>query len=263
MAIMGGHVRWYEQIFALEGFLAEPTLLFGFQEIPIAARHFGWSVPETYRVPDLVQFLRARGLNQVHVIDHFDPRADLRYDMNKAVPPSEHERYGTLIDIGSLEHVFDTRQALENCLRMVRVGGTYLLHTCVKGYHLHGLHTFHPGILADALALNGFDVVFQGYSTADGEPVQDPAQAEDALIWLVGRKRTHLAEFVCPQQGWEQVYATDVPASPSRIARVLAPAKRALFPFVPPIALDIYRRLRGRRRDSLVERRLRREPAGE
>jgi len=33
--------------------------------------------------------------------------------MNDAVPESEHDRYGTFLDIGSLEHVFDTASARE------------------------------------------------------------------------------------------------------------------------------------------------------
>lgn len=259
MAVLAGHVRWYEQIFAREGFLAEPVLLFGFQDIGIAPQHFSGrlgGVPEAYRVADLVEFLHRRGLAAVEVVDHFDPRAQHRWDMNLPVPAAAHGSFGTLIDIGSLEHVFDTRQALENCLRLVRLGGHYLLHTCVKGYYLHGLHTFHPEVLGEALRLNGFEIVFRAYSSADGEPLADPAYAEDALLWLVGRKLAELAEFVCPQQGgWEQAYA---PPSLSEPPRLLSALRRALFPWVPPALLDVYRRLRGRRRASLVAPPLRR-----
>ena len=54
--------------------------------------------------------MHKRGVNEVRVFDLFDPRADCHYDMNLPVPPDEHERYGTFVDIGSIEHVFDTRQ---------------------------------------------------------------------------------------------------------------------------------------------------------
>ncbi len=48
-------------------------------------------------------------IKDISVIDLFDPRADKRYDMNQPVPQSEHERYGLFVEIGSFEHVFDTR----------------------------------------------------------------------------------------------------------------------------------------------------------
>jgi hypothetical protein len=115
-----------------------------------------------------------------------------------------------VIDIGSLEHVFDTRQCLENCLRMVRVGGVYILHTAVKGYYLHGLHTFSPEALLQVFTLNGFELVYHRYSTDGGAPLEDPTKGENVLIWLVGRKIADISVFKCPQQrGWKELYARD------------------------------------------------------
>jgi hypothetical protein len=142
------------------------------------------------------------------VLDHFDARADLRYDMNQPVPESEHERYGAVLDIGCLEHLFDTRQCIENSLRMVRTGGTYFLHTNVNGYFGHGLHVFDPEGLVAALGLNGFDVLYHRYSTPRGAPLERPQDAPDAIIWLVGVKRRAIKEFEVPQQGkWRAEYA--------------------------------------------------------
>ncbi len=62
---------------------------------------------------------------------------------------TQHERYQTVYDVGTIEHVFDTRQCFENCARMVAVGGHYFIHTPVRGYFGHGLHTFAPGILTE------------------------------------------------------------------------------------------------------------------
>jgi hypothetical protein len=281
MAIIAGHVRWYEEIFATPGFFAEPVLLFGFQEIGIAPRHFrranggGWAplvsrwrrlsgrrdleLPEKYSAPDLAELLRREGIRDVCVLDPFDPRATLRHDMNRPVPADQHERYGTLIDIGSLEHVFDTRQAIENCLRMVRVGGTYLLHTCVKGYYRHGFHTFHPDALSQAYRLNGFEVVFCRFSAASGDPIDEPAQAEDVLVWMVGRKTRSVGDFVHPQQmGWADHYAQGGGDHRSPLARGLARTKGLILPLIPPVVVNLYRWARGRRAESLVARSLRR-----
>jgi hypothetical protein len=161
------------------------------------------------RVPNLGEFMRRRGVRHFQVLDLFDERAQLRYDMNLPVPEEQHEQWGTLIDIGCLEHLFDTRQCLENCLRMVRVGGIYFLHTPVNGYLGHGLHTFNPEGLLGALQLNGFEILYHRYCAKDGTPLDDPADAPDAIIWLVARKTRPLDEFQIPQQGkWYGRYPT-------------------------------------------------------
>lgn len=163
--------------------------------------------PPRYHCSSLSELLRKDGVMQIEIIDLFDPRATLRYDMNYAVPTTEHEKYATVIDIGSLEHVFDTRQCFENCLRMVRTGGLYFLHTPVNGFFGHGLHTFNPCALRDGLQLNGFEIEYEKYSTSWGEPVADPSHKEDIILWIVGRKRRAIERFVCPQQErWIEYY---------------------------------------------------------
>src|SRR4051794_30860369 len=114
--VLQSHVPFYQEIFAIPEFLCDPILCFGFQEFERGATLDG------NHYLDLGAYLATMGL-QATSLDLFDPRSELRYDMNQAIPESKHDSYGTFIDIGSLEHVFDTRQCLENCLRMVRLGG--------------------------------------------------------------------------------------------------------------------------------------------
>jgi SAM-dependent methyltransferase len=209
--ILPGHVPYYLEIFALPGFLAGPLLVFGVQDIAKPAwRRRAASAFAPF--DDLGGYLRAHGVAQVVTTDRFDPRADLHYDFNHAVPAHEHGRYATLIDIGCLEHVFDSRQCLENCLRLVRRDGHFLLHTPVKGYYGHGLHTFDPEGLLGALELNGFDVVYRKYSTKSGREVPSPDAYDDVLIWMVGKKIAEFDRFTSPQQGrWTRTYATSSP----------------------------------------------------
>ncbi len=199
--VLQTHVPYYQEIFAIPGFLRDPILCFGYQEFDRGVTLNGESHA------DLGRYFDARGLREVS-LDLFDPRSELRYDMNDAVPESEHERYGTLIDIGSLEHVFDTRQCFENCLRMLAPGGHYLLHTPVNGYYAHGFHVFNPECLVSALELNGFQVRYQKYSLQSGVPVSDPSGPGDILAWIVARKERSMEKFVCPQQRkWYSRYA--------------------------------------------------------
>jgi hypothetical protein len=236
--ILRFHVPFYEEILRIPDFAQDPILTFGYQDIDGGAppgpnpllprlRRFLVSegklrrvankvkstllpsppIPAGFRHNSLSDLLRAQG-NSVVSLDLFDSRAELRYDMNQPVPESEHRKYGTLIDIGCLEHLFDTAQCLENCIRMVRRGGHYLLHTPVNGYYGHGLHVFNPQGLIDCLGANGFKIVYLKYSTMFGKPISDPSTASNVLIWMVGRKERDVSAFTCPQQKiWSNYYA--------------------------------------------------------
>jgi hypothetical protein len=192
--VLVSHVPFYKEIFAIPGFLRDPILCFGFQEFDHGATLDGTQYLH------LGEYFATLGMGGIS-LDLFDPRSELRYDMNHPVPECEHGRYGTFIDIGSLEHVFDTRQCFENCLRMVAPGGHYLLHTPVNGYYGHGFHVFNPECLLHGLEENGFRVIYEKYSRVDGTPVMDPSAPGDILAWVAARKEREMGRFQCPQQG--------------------------------------------------------------
>jgi SAM-dependent methyltransferase len=201
MGIFKGHVPIYREVFAIPGVLAEPLLSLGHQVM------LGRDLPPDFDFADLNELLKARGLRDVTVLDLFDERADLRHDLNLPVPPSEHERYASVFDIGTLEHLFDARQCLESCMRMVRPGGHFFLVTVVKGWFLHGYHVFHPAFVRQAFELNGFEGRFLRYTAKDGAALERPGDADDVLIWIVGRKTAPIGEFAVPQQKlWSEYY---------------------------------------------------------
>lgn len=185
----------------MKGVLGDPLLMLGYQEI------LGQDFPEDFRYQDVKHLLVARNIHNIKAIDIFDDRADLKYDLNCPVPKFEYEKYRTLLDIGTVEHIFDTRTCFENCLRMISVGGFFVLHTCVKGYFKHGLHVFNPDGLIDLFELNGFEIQYLRYSTVDGEPLQKPNDGENVLIWIVGKKLRPIDTLIIPQQrGWSEAY---------------------------------------------------------
>ena len=193
-------------------------------------------------------------MQTIDILDWYDSRATLRLDMNQPVAAEFHNRYRLFIDIGCLEHVFDTRQCIENCLRMVAPGGHYVLCTPVSGWVGHGFHTFDPKGLVLALTLNGFEIVYQRYTTrGEGRIVERPKG--DTLIWLVGRKLRPMNEFKIPQQDywWGEVFGTGprpsstlMSASSARPTN-LSPRERA--PHADSVS-DITDRKSAARRDS-------------
>jgi hypothetical protein len=239
MAIFIDHVPWFSELFSVPGVVEEPMLLFGQQDIRIspiefkkpgqvrgrekikvlrhhlrrrldAARgriHPDLDVPEEYLAPNLTTMMRNRGLKQIEVLDLFDPNATLRYDMNLPVPEEEHEKYRSFIDIGCIEHLFDTWTCLKNCLQMVSVGGHYTLHTPVHGYFAHGLHVFNPAGICSALEINGFELTYLRFSSQPGVPLPTANGASDVIMWLVAKKLEHRTQLTPPQQGyWNDFY---------------------------------------------------------
>jgi hypothetical protein len=206
--ILEQHLAHHRAAFSLPGVLADPVLVFGFQEVRVTAADD--REPETGlrfgADGDLAGVLRAAGLRTIDVLDLFDARANLRHDMNEPIPPGWRGRYRLVVDIGSLEHVFDTRRCLENLCALVAPGGHYFGHVPVNGYFGHGLHVFNPQAIVGALTLNGFSVRMLRYTTAGGEPVDDPAAGGDVLMWIVARSDGEVEGFTVPQQSFWQAY---------------------------------------------------------
>lgn len=204
MAILQAHIELHREVLGLPGMLASPVLTLGYQDI------FGQALPKDFAYKDVKTLLKARGVEEVVTTDLFDARADWKHDFNHPVPASEHNRYKTIIDIGTLEHIFDTKQALANCITMLAQGGHYFLVTPVFGYFRHGLHTFNPELIIQAFLLNGFEIRYLQYAHQNGQRVKknEPASpASNVDIWIVGQKVRSLPDFVNPQQGsWENIY---------------------------------------------------------
>jgi hypothetical protein len=200
-------------MFSLPEVLSDPAFVFGFQEIrDPSGDEPGGAGLRFANCEDLGAALREAGLQTVDVLDLFDERANLRHDMNEPIPLEWHGRYRLVVDIGSLEHVFDTRRCLESLLALVGIGGHYATHVPVNGYFAHGLHVFNPEALLAALAPNGFSLRMLRYTTASGERLEDPAQEEDVLMWLVARREREVTRFAVPQQRlWPTYYAESDP----------------------------------------------------
>lgn len=198
MAIIKDHISIYKEIFKNPELISGHIATIGFQDI------LGKKLPQDYNYPDFKKFLiHNHKTISVTTIDPFDDRSDLKYDLNLPVPNQEIEKYDCIIDIGSLEHIFDTKQAIENCMRMIKVNGHYFLHTAVNGLSNHGLQTFNHLALIDAFRLNSFSIKYLSYSSYRGVPIKQPQHSNDSWIWLIGQKNKTMFMFSIPQQtGW-------------------------------------------------------------
>jgi hypothetical protein len=81
------------------------------------------------------------------------------HDMNQRIESQYHEAFDTVIDGGTLEHVFNFPVAIQNCMSMVKLGGQLVLMTPWHNYPGHGFYQFSPELIYNTLTTeNGFQV---------------------------------------------------------------------------------------------------------
>jgi SAM-dependent methyltransferase len=104
--------------------------------------------------------LRAIGATRTYSIDASDfEGADFVHDLNKPLPSELANRFDTVFDGGTLEHVFNFPVAIRNCMEMLRVGGHFFMHTCANNLCGHGFYQFSPELFYRIFSeQNGFAV---------------------------------------------------------------------------------------------------------
>lgn len=178
-------------------------------------------------------FLRSLcGASTVEAIDHSGYEgAAIIHDLNVPVADELEEQFDTIIDGGTLEHVFNFPIALASCMRMLRPGGRLFLFAPANSLMGHGFYQFSPELLYRALSQpHGFEVermqvVQSRYVSTElatvGRPldVADPAELgvrtvvagrHPLSLHVQARKLRHLTRpFEVPPQQSDYVRAWD------------------------------------------------------
>lgn len=135
----------------------------------ILRRHGAWPPPEDEN--DFMRslagtlwrfdvFARALGAKEVIACDISGYEgATLVHDLNRPVPAEQEERYDAVIDVGTLEHIFNFPVAMANCMRMVKPQGHLIIITVCNNHCGHGFYQFSPELFFRVLSAdNGFSV---------------------------------------------------------------------------------------------------------
>lgn len=187
-----------KEIMELPGFLSSPLLCLGVQDIEKS--DVPGVIPDEFKFDTLGQLLRKRGI-MVDELDPFDNRAWLDFNLNNPVPEFVLERYNTVLDYGCIEHIFDTKMVFKNCIRMLKEGGLYAIHTPVRNFADHGLHTFSSELIPRVFQANRFMLTYERYTTSSGRDVDIKSDENvDVIGWYVGMKMASLPEFYSPEQ---------------------------------------------------------------
>jgi SAM-dependent methyltransferase len=98
------------------------------------------------------------GAKEVVVTDVSDYEgAELILNLNDPVPEAQFGQFDVILDIGTLEHLFDVPTALGNLVKMLKIGGQIILIVPTTNSIDHGFYMFSPTLLFDFFQANGFD----------------------------------------------------------------------------------------------------------
>ena len=116
--------------------------------------------------------------------------------MNTPIPEDLKHRFSTVIDGGSLEHVFDFPTALKSCMEMVELGGHFISFSPGNNWFGHGFYQFSPELYFRVFSpANGFElqrvILCEAIPRAHWYEVMDPQLAR-CRVQLVNFRRTHL-----------------------------------------------------------------------
>lgn len=102
-------------------------------------------------------FFRNLGLREVLAMDCSEYEgADILADLNAPIDTRLENRFGCVVDGGTTEHVFNTRQCLMNIARLVRPGGRVIHFSPMNNYANHGFYQLSPTLFYDYYATNEF-----------------------------------------------------------------------------------------------------------
>ncbi len=142
--------------------------------------------------------------------------ADIICDLNQPLPAELEHRFDLIVDGGTLEHVFDVRQALMNINRMLRPGGRIIHMSPASNYLEHGFYQFSPTAFFDYYGTNGFaqpsclvadqdagDPSYHEWAFRDWNPLRPQAILSPHPLLLIFRAEKQADSTVdrIPQQG--------------------------------------------------------------
>lgn len=117
------------------------------------------------------------------------------------------ERFQTVFDLGTLEHIWDVHAAYVNAASMVRIGGHFIGQAPISGWEGHGIHLTSPWAIMDFFTLNGFALVQMWQTTANGAAWETPLtrnMGKSILMWYVARRVMLVERWKAPQQVYEK-----------------------------------------------------------
>ena len=140
-------------------------------------------------------------------------------DLNLPIKKKYYKNFDFIYDGGSLEHIFNISEALNNISRILKTNG-YIMHLSpVNNYIDHGFYSINPTLLKDYYEQNNFKIleinlIKQNYNLEKKTKWEvfeyEPSlirhyknwkwKENRMLVWLVAKKTNKSAKIVIPTQ---------------------------------------------------------------
>jgi hypothetical protein len=122
--------------------------------------------------------------------------AEIIHDLNSPVPEALKSVFSVVYDGGTLEHIFDIRQAFKNCMDLVQVGGHFIQVSVANNFMGHGFWQFSPELIYRVFCeKNGFRtkavILHERFDKGAWYLVQDPEEAKERVL-LRNAKPTYI-----------------------------------------------------------------------
>lgn len=128
-------------------------------------------------------------------LDGGDLRRDLTGDMSDC-----HERFATVFNLGTIEHIWDAHAAWTNAAKCLALGGRFITVSPVGGYENHGIHITGWPFILDFFRRNGFEVLSRWMTRQDGTEIPAITRGGgNQLLWAVARRDRRVERFSPPQ----------------------------------------------------------------
>ena len=107
-----------------------------------------------------VSFFKSIGFQSVESCDVSDYEGTKHVlDLNLPVPMDFYDSYDVIVDGGTLEHIFNIPQVLENIFNMLKTGGRIIHLTPTSNFVDHGFYMFSPTLFFDYYTVNRWNIV--------------------------------------------------------------------------------------------------------
>ncbi len=133
--------------------------------------------------------LARMGAGEIRSVDvsDFESCTDI-HDLNRPLPVELAGRFSAVLDLGTLEHVWNYPVAVHNAMRLARPGGHLLVASPTNNQSGHGLYQFSPELFFRLFSEpNGFEIEFalirEGKRNAPWYAMTDPAELGHRLVF--------------------------------------------------------------------------------
>ena len=182
-------------------------------------------------------FIKCLGGQLTDSIDISDYEgATVLLDLNSPIPDIYKSKYDTVIDSGTLEHVFNFPIAIKNCMEMVKLNGRMIMITPANNFMGHGFYQFSPELFFRVFSEeNGFKIdnilLFEDQYIARWYTVKDPAEVSQRVelvngvpsyLFIVARKVAvkEIFSIVPNQSDYQQISWHQKSLSPYEIMQM-------------------------------------------